>query len=105
MNLILIITSVLIILAGLAINHYKFYDLIAGYNSMPPEEKALFDIEKYSLIMRNTFVAMGFVIITGVLISIITRIEFIGLIFFFIAIFTGLTFLLIKGQKIRNSNN
>ena len=105
MNIILIITSLFIILAGLTIKHYKLYDLIAGYNSMPPEEKALFDIEKFSLMMRNTFGTMGLVIIVGALISILAKIEFLGLIIFFAVIFTGLTYLLIKGQKIRNSNN
>ncbi len=60
-----IITAIFLILLGIVIKHGKMYNLIAGYNTMSPEEKKNVDIVGFSTLMRNSFVIMGVLIIVG----------------------------------------
>jgi len=102
-NIVFIITGAFIALIGLAIKHLQLYDLIAGYNTMPPGEKAAFNIEKFALLMRNAFTIIGLFIIIGALLSIWLKIEFLGLVILFAAMIIGLTWLISKGQQLEKS--
>ena len=101
MNIILIFIGGIIILTGFAIKQFKLYELIAGYNTMSTQEKALFNIEKFTSIMMITFLIIGLVIIMGTIIGICLKIEFLGLIILFLDIFIGLTFLNVKGRQLK----
>jgi hypothetical protein len=103
MNITFIITGALIILMGFAIKQLKLYDFIAGYNTMSPKEKILFDIEKFALMMQNTFLVMGLLIILGALTSIWMKLEYLGLITLFVALTVCLPYLIIKGQQLKKS--
>jgi len=48
---------------GWAIERFKLYALIAGYNTMSKEEKAKVKIEDVARLMRNTFFGIGAVLI------------------------------------------
>lgn len=39
------LTGILIIAAGVLIREFKFYNLMAGYNTMPPEKKKAYNPE------------------------------------------------------------
>jgi len=102
-NIVFIITGAFMALIGLAIKHLQLYDLVAGYNTMPPQEKAAFAIEKFALLMRNAFVIMGLGIIFGALLSMWLKIEFLGLLILFAALIIGLTWLISKGRQLEKS--
>jgi hypothetical protein len=101
MNIIFIITGAFMISTGLAINQFKLYDLISGYNTMRPQEKAKFNIEKFALLMQNVFVIMGLCIIVGAFLSIWLKVEFMGLIIMLLTMFICLGYLIYKGQMLK----
>jgi hypothetical protein len=59
MDISYLIMGIFFILLGFAIKHFKFYFLIAGYNTMNKEEKAKVNIEKVATLMRNVLVFLG----------------------------------------------
>jgi len=104
MEIIFIITGAMIILIGIAIRHLKLYNWIAGYNTMSPGDRANFNIERFASMMRNVFLIMGLFIILGAVISIHFKNEIPGLLFFFISIVSGLSYLVIRGQKLKRES-
>lgn len=55
------ITGGILILCGLLVK--RFPNLIAGYNTMPKEEKAKVDIDGLSSMMRNMLIGLGIFVI------------------------------------------
>lgn len=49
-------------LMGIIIHRFKLYNLIAGYNTMPKEDREKVDIKGVAKLMRNMFVLMGLAI-------------------------------------------
>ena len=94
-----IITAIFLILLGIVIKHGKMYNLIAGYNTMSPEEKKNVDIVGFSTLMRNSFVIMGVLIIVGH--YFLEYLELFKLIPFVILLIVciGLPILLILGRR------
>lgn len=95
----MIFTATLFILIGIAIKHGKMYNLIAGYNTMSPEEKAKYNIEKIATLFRNVMIAMA----VGILVSYgfacwlnIPKIKVFGM---FASILIGLPYLLIMSNS------
>lgn len=95
----MLLTAGLFILIGVLIKNFKFYNLIAGYNTMPAEKKATYDIEKIALLFRNVFFYMAFIIILGYLLSLITENTTFESISFYTALITGVPYLLIKSNS------
>ncbi|MGD9327642.1 MAG: DUF3784 domain-containing protein [Cyclobacteriaceae bacterium] len=60
---VIVFIALLIMGLGIYIQKTKAYNLIAGYNTRSKEEKENFDIEKYALIFRNSFLVMGILLI------------------------------------------
>ncbi len=83
--------------AGFLVRSYP--DLIAGYNTMPPERKKNVDIEGLSRFMRNCLVAMG--LATIVTPGLLAALGLSGMAKIFIALPTlaGTVYILIKAQK------
>ena len=61
--------AILFIVLGILIKYGKMYWLIAGYNTMPKEEKEKYNIEGIANVFRNVMFGMGFIIICGYLIA------------------------------------
>lgn len=60
--------ALLLIILALCIKYGKMHFLIAGYNTMPKEEKAKVDIEKVTTVFRNVmFVMAGLLLLADVL--------------------------------------
>lgn len=55
--------ALLFIIIGAGVKYGKIYFLMAGYNTLPKEEKAKYDIEGIATIFRNTFFGMALVLI------------------------------------------
>jgi hypothetical protein len=60
---VIVFSGLLIMGLGIYIQKAKAYNLIAGYNTLSNEEKEKFNIEKYALIFRNSFLVMGILLI------------------------------------------
>ncbi len=61
--------AILFIIIGAGVKYGKAYFLIAGYNSLPKEEKAKYDIDGIATIFRNTFFGMALVLILAYFLS------------------------------------
>lgn len=65
-----IVVAILLILAAVAVKYGKMYNLIAGYNTMSPAEKAKINIEAVTTLFRNVFFTIsGVLILAELLIS------------------------------------
>jgi len=102
MDILFIITGFILILIGIAVKHFKLYDLIAGYNTMPSSEKAKFDIESFAFLMRNAFVTMGLIIICGSIINLWLAIKAFSALIMVLTVLIGVTWLIILGRKMQN---
>lgn len=57
------IIAFILILPAVAIKYGKMYNLIAGYNTMSPAEKAKINIEAIATLFRNVFFTLAAVLI------------------------------------------
>ncbi len=99
MTLVNVITGVFIIFLGVLVKHAKFYNLIAGYNTMAKEKKKNVDMEGYSTLFRNCLVIIGLIIIVGNYTFIWLKLEIVNHYIMAASVFGGLPILLVKGQK------
>lgn len=99
MKIEMILTAVIFILCGILIKYGKFYNLMAGYNTMPKEEQAKYNIEKIATLFRNIMFYMAIITILGYLFSKYFEDEKIGFYAILFATITGLPYLLIKSNS------
>ncbi len=91
--------SILFIVLGILIKHGKMYFLIAGYNTMPKEEKEKYNIEGIATVFRNVMFGMAIVILAGYWIAILTEMPNIENIAFWTSMIIGLPYLLIESNS------
>ena len=70
--------------------------LIAGYNTMSPEEKAKYDIEKIATLFRNVMFGMAAALILVYVLTYWINSNYFEIIAFFLVIGVGVTYLLVK---------
>jgi len=99
MTAINIITGLVLIAIGIVVKHAKMHNLIAGYNTMTPEQKSNFDIDGFATFFRNCFALMGLVIIIGHFLFDWLEFEVGKYFIITIGIVGGLPFLLIMSKK------
>jgi hypothetical protein len=93
-------------LIGIGFLVKAFPDLIAGYNTMPKEQKENVDIKGLSSFMRNCFIAMGLTIIVGSYFFNWIGLSTISNSIVLISVLSGVTILLIKSRKFnKNESN
>ncbi len=101
--------AILFIIIGAGIKYGKAYFLIAGYNTLPKEEKVKYDIEGVATVFRNTFFAMALGLLMGYFLSEWINIPNFENIVAISCIVIGVTYLLIKSNskkfKIDQNNN
>jgi len=91
------VTGVFLIILGLLVKKYP--NLIAGYNSLTPEQKEKVNIKKLSSLVRNSFIGMGLIIIwLDYLMKYIGYPEYTFWIFVFTVIL-GTGMIVVKAQK------
>lgn len=79
--------------------------LIAGYNTLPADEKAKYDIEAIATLFRNVFLSMAALIILGYFAAQWLEKPMIEGFAFWAAIIIGIPFLLIKANSKRYKIN
>ncbi|MGB1269118.1 MAG: DUF3784 domain-containing protein [Flavobacteriaceae bacterium] len=95
----MLLTAGLFILIGVLIKNFKRYNLIAGYNTMPAEKKATYNIEKIATLFRNVFFSMAIVIVIGYILTKFTGNPLFENSSFYTAMIIGIPYLLIKSNS------
>ena len=94
-----IIIGLIFIVIGVAIKYGKFYNLMAGYNTMTEEEKAKYNIEKVANLFMFSMIYMGIVIGVGAIVQKWFAIENAEEISLWVSLITGLSYLLIRSNS------
>jgi hypothetical protein len=91
--------AIFFIVLGILIKYGKMYWLIAGYNTMPKEEKEKYNIEGIANLFRNVMFGMALIIISGYLIAKLTENPNIQNYAFWISMIVGIPYLLIASNS------
>jgi hypothetical protein len=97
MNLEIIYLGFFFIVLGFLVQ--AFPDLIAGYNTMSPEQKKNVDIQGLTTHARNCLIGVGLVLIAGFLFTYFTGIHLDIIPFGIPVIIGGIIFLIVGAQK------
>jgi len=95
----MIVTAIIFIVLGILIKYGKMYFLIAGYNTMPREEKEKYNIVGIATLFGNVMFGMALIIITGYLITELTENPNIQNYAFWASMIIGIPYLLIKSNS------
>ena len=95
----MIVTALIFIVLGILIKYGKMYFLIAGYNTMPKEEKEKYNIEGIASLFKNVMFGMASLIIIGYFIANWFENPNIQNYTFWPAIVIGVSYLLIKSNS------
>ena len=95
----MIVTAIIFIVLGFLIKYGKMYWLIAGYNTMPKEEKEKYDIKGIANLFGNVMFGMALIIILGYLIAKLTENQSIQSYAFWTSMIIGIPYLLIKSNS------
>ncbi|GER59292.1 hypothetical protein ULMA_14000 [Patiriisocius marinus] len=91
--------AIFFIILGIIIKYGKMYFLIAGYNTMPKEERAKFDADGIATVFRNAMFGMALIMIIGYFLANWLDNPNIENGTFFGAILIGIPYLLIKSNS------
>ena len=98
--------ALLFIILGILIKYCKMYFLLAGYNTLPKEEKEKYDIKGIAKVFRNVMFGMAAIIIIGYIVAKLTELNTIKDYAFWISLVIGIPYLLLKSNsskfKIKN---
>ena len=98
--------AILFIVLGILIRYGKMYFLLAGYNTLPKEEKEKYDIEGIAKVFRDVMFGMAAIIILGYVTAELTEFNTIKDYSFWISLIIGIPYLLLKSNsskfKIKN---
>ena len=91
--------AIILTVAGILIKYGKKYYLIAGYNTMPKERKAKYDISRIASLMGNVLFAMALLIMIGYVMAAWLEKPQIEIISLYTAVFIGVPYILIKANS------
>lgn len=95
----LILTAVIYIALGVVIKYGRMYWLIAGYNTMPKEEKEKYDIEGIATLFRNVMFGMAFILVLGYVAKRYFDFPKAEWIAFFVSVLLGIPYLLARANS------
>ena len=64
-----LLAAVMVLIFGILIKFFKFYNLIAGYNTLPEIQKENVDIEELSNLVGTGLLVMAVVLLLGALLT------------------------------------
>ena len=67
MYLVLFPIALLLAVLGVAVKYFKWYWLIAGYNTMPREKKEKVDVAAWAILGNWMFILAGLFLVRGLL--------------------------------------
>jgi len=95
----MIAVAILFIILGILIKYGKLYFLMAGYNTMPKEEKAKVDVDGIATVFRNAMFGMAIIMIIGYFAARWFANPEIENIAFYTALILGIPYLLIRSNS------
>jgi len=95
----MILSAIIFIILGILIKYGKMYWLIAGYNTMPKDEKEKYNIEGIANLFRDVMFGMALIIIVGYFITKLTENPNIQNYAFWTSMIIGIPYLLIKSNS------
>ncbi|PIV16936.1 MAG: hypothetical protein COS42_07415 [Flavobacteriales bacterium CG03_land_8_20_14_0_80_35_15] len=95
----MILIAIIFIILGILIKYGKMYWLIAGYNTMPKDEKEKYNIEGIANLFRDVMFGMALIIIVGYFITKLTENPNIQNYAFWTSMIIGIPYLLIKSNS------
>ena len=95
----MILSAIIFIILGILIKYGKMYWLIAGYNTMPKDEKEKYNIEGIANLFRDVMFGMALIIIVGYFITVLTEKPNIQNYAFWTSMIIGIPYLLIKSNS------
>lgn len=103
----MILAALIFILLGILIKNGKYYNLIAGYNTLSKEEKATYKIEKIATLFRNVLFFMAAITLIGYIFSKWLNNEKIAFYAILISTVIGIPYLLVKSNSkaYKNTSN
>ncbi|MBL7472242.1 DUF3784 domain-containing protein [Robertkochia sediminum] len=97
----LLFVALLYIVLGVLVKYGKFYNLIAGYNTMPETQKKRYDIDGIASVFRNAMFGMALIIVLGYLLGLWLDNSQMTLYALFIASAIGIPYLLVRSNAAR----
>ncbi len=97
--------AILFIVLGILIKYGKMYFLMAGYNTMPEEEKEKYNIEGIATVFRNVMFGMALIIVVGYFIARLTEYPNIQNYAFWTSMIIGIPYLLIESNSKKHKKN
>lgn len=91
--------AIIFVILGIAIKYGKMYFLMAGYNTLPEEEKRKYDVEGIASAFRNAMFLMAFIICMGYYIAQWLEKPSIAFYTFYGSLVIGIPYLLINSNK------
>jgi len=95
--ILLSLTSLLTAITGVLIKYFKYYTLIAGYNTASPEDQAKYDVKKLSEILGNGLFLVALLLMAGGIF------QYNGWMIFYticlIGIWFPISYMIIKGRQ------
>ena len=95
----MILSAIIFIILGILIKYGKMYWLIAGYNTMPKDEKEKYNIEGIANLFRDVMFGMALIIIVGYFLTKLTENPNIQNYAFWTSMIIGIPYLLIKSNS------
>ena len=96
-------TAAVLFICGALIKYGKFYNLIAGYNTMSTEEKENIDIVGYANLMGSCFTIMSIVILINAQLAKRLDYAWLEVTGIIVTVFVGVIYLLVKGKEFKKS--
>ena len=95
----MIIAAIILILLGALIKYGKMYFLIAGYNTLPKEEKNKYNVDGIATVLWNGMLGMALILILGHFIAKWLDYPQVGTYAMFGALIIGIPYILIKSNS------
>lgn len=102
--LLLVICGFLVLLSAV-IHHFKLYNLLSGYSTLPPELREKVDWNAFTLYFRNVYIIISLLLITGWFVFHIAGLMRWMPLLFLAGIITGSVMIVIRGQRITKEAN
>ena len=95
----MIVAALIFMLLGTVIRYGKWYNLMAGYNTMSKEEKEKVDSKGIAIVFFNGMFGMAFMIFIGYGLAYYFQMPSLEHYFFFGALLVGIPYILINSNS------
>lgn len=106
--IVILICSSILAVIGILVHHFKVYELMAGYVTMPLKEKRSINWNRFTLIFRNVLLSLAALMLIGFFLMDYYQINWYYYAVYIIIVSFGALFLIFRAKNIckyRNPTN